>query len=155
MFPRRIFMAIINVYEEVKKIHPKYVVLIKSGTFYEALENDAYIINNLFGYVIKDKSYYVQTGFPKVILPKVVNTLEDKKISYLILDQSDNYDELEHTDYENLNKYDFYLEKGKRESKRQEKIEKYCKYLKNNVERKFMDKLLSDIGDLIDKSREI
>ena len=37
-------MAIINIYEEVKKIHPKYVVLIKAGTFYEALENDAYII---------------------------------------------------------------------------------------------------------------
>lgn len=148
-------MAMINIYEEVKKIHPKYVVLIKAGTFYEALENDAYIINNLFDYIIKDKSYYLQAGFPKVILPKVVNTLEDKKINYLILDKADNYDELERTNYEKLNRYDYYLEKGKREYKRLTKIKNYNEYLKNNVERKFMDKLLSDIGKIIDKSREI
>ena len=148
-------MAMINIYEEVKKIHPKYVVLIKSGTFYEALENDAYIINNLFDYVIKDKSRYLQAGFPKVILPKIINTLEDKKINYLILDKADNYDELEKVNYENLNKYDRYLEKGKREHKRLQKIKNYNEYLKNNIERKFMDKLLVDIGKLIDKSREI
>lgn len=148
-------MAIVNVYEEVKKVHPKYVVLIKTGTFYETLQDDAYIINNLFGYAIKDKSSYVQAGFPKVVLPKVENTLEDKKINYLVLDRADNYDELERTDYEKLNKYDHFLEKGKREYKRLEKIEKYNKYLKNNIERKFMDKLLSNIGGLIDKSREI
>ena len=124
-------MAIINVYEEVKKIHPKYVVLIKVGTFYEALENDAYIINNLFDYVIKNKSYYLQAGFPKVILPKIVSTLEEKKINYLILDKADNYDELEKINYEKLNKYDFYLEKGKREHKRLQKINKFNEYLKN------------------------
>ena len=148
-------MSMINVYNEIKKVHSNYVILIKSGTFYETLNNDAYIISNLLDYKIKDKTNYIQCGFPIIALTKIINKLEQKKISYIVLDSRDNYDELERYNFESLNKYEHYLEKGKREYKRKNKINEYTNYLIQNIERKFMDKLLNDIGEEIDKSREI
>ena len=47
------------------------------------------------------------------------------------------------------------MERKTKDEKNLIKINKFNEYLRNNVERRFMDKLLSDIGGLIDKSREI
>ncbi len=148
-------MSMLNVYNEIKKVHPDFVLLIKSGTFYEILENDAYVLSNISGYKIVDKTNYQLCGFPSNVLAKVTNKLEQKSINYIVLDSRDNYDELERCDYEKLNKYEHYLEKGKREVKRKNIIQEYNQYLEQNIERKFMDKLLKDIGKLIDKTREI
>lgn len=148
-------MSMLNMYNEIKTIHPNYVIIIKSGTFFETLNNDSYILSNICNYKIKDKTNYIECGFPKIVLPKVLSKLEQKKVNYIVLDSSDNYDELERYNHEDLNKYDYYLEKGKREYKRKLTIEEFNNYLIQNVERKFMDKLLSQIGELIDKSREI
>ena len=145
----------LNVYNEIKKVHPDFVLLIKSGTFYEILENDAYVLSNISGYKIVDKTNYQLCGFPSNVLAKVTNKLEQKSINYIVLDSRDNYDELERCDYKKLNKYEHYLEKGKREIKRKNIIQEYNQYLEQNIERKFMDKLLKDIGKLIDKTREI
>ena len=58
------------------------LVLIKNGTFYNAYNEDAYIISYLFNYKVnKDK----KCGFSNNSFNKVINTLEDKKINYEIV----------------------------------------------------------------------
>ena len=40
-------------YIKLKESYPKSVIMIKSGNFYECLNDDAIVMNNLFGYKIK------------------------------------------------------------------------------------------------------
>ncbi len=61
-------MSMLNVYNEIKKVHPDFVLLIKSGTFYEILENDAYVLSNISGYKIVNKTNYQLCGFPSNVL---------------------------------------------------------------------------------------
>ena len=43
-------MGIINIVENVKKIHPEYVVFVNIGKFYYTYGRDSYIISYLFNY---------------------------------------------------------------------------------------------------------
>ena len=52
----------------------------KSGLFYETFDDDAKILHYLFGYKIISG----RCAFPTNAITKVLNTLEDKKISYEI-----------------------------------------------------------------------
>lgn len=52
----------------------------KSGLFYETFDDDAKILHYLFGYKIISG----RCAFPTNAVTKVVNTLEDRKISYEI-----------------------------------------------------------------------
>lgn len=63
---------------------------------------DAYIISELFGYKVLDSK---KCGFPDTALNKVINKLEELKISYKIyfFDR----DSIE-KDYKKLNKYGYY-----------------------------------------------
>ena len=60
-----------------------FLILYKNkGKFFNAYEMDAYILNLLFDYKVIDKR---KSGFPENVLKKVINTLEEKKISYQII----------------------------------------------------------------------
>lgn len=65
-----------------------FLILYKNhGKFYQCRDMDAYIMNLLFGYkVLKDGL----CGFPDNSLSKVLNTLEDAKISYQIIEVDKN-----------------------------------------------------------------
>lgn len=79
------------------------IILRKTGGFYQVFDDDAYIISYLFSYkVINNKC-----GFPLSALCKVVNTLEDKKINYIIKNEEE-----EKKDYKRLNNYNKYLDKS-------------------------------------------
>ena len=49
-------MKLRDVYSECKEKYKEYVILIKCGNFYEALGDDAYLMNKIFGYKIKELS---------------------------------------------------------------------------------------------------
>lgn len=59
------------------------------GKFYNVYDDDAYIINLLFGYKVlrNDKGLIIsyKSGFPDNALNKVINKLEDNKISYKVI----------------------------------------------------------------------
>lgn len=54
------------------------VLLRQIGKFVNAFDEDALIINYLLDYKLSNG----KIGFPSIILPKVINVLEDNHISY-------------------------------------------------------------------------
>ena len=86
-------MSVLTIIKEVKELHPERVVLVKIGKFYNVYMKDAYIIGYLFGYKLRDMEKDIKSaGFPEVSLKRVLATLENKKIEYMILDRRNNYD---------------------------------------------------------------
>lgn len=97
-------------YRYLKREYSDYVVLIKSGSFYITYENDAIIFNKIFSY----QNINNKVGFPIRSIDKIMNSLNEKNISYII-DNNDNSDILEFkagkneylTYYEQAKKYEF------------------------------------------------
>ena len=56
-----------NQYYDLKVRYPDSLVLVKKGSFYTTFNDDAYILNYLFGYKIVNNE---KVGFPTVILLK-------------------------------------------------------------------------------------
>ena len=83
------------------------VEICKSGNFYHTFGNDAIIIHTLLGYrIVKEKG---GVGFPQGSLNKVINTLEENKISYRVFNKQEIVKE---QDFKNVNKYNEILKKG-------------------------------------------
>lgn len=80
------------------------IVIRRSGGFYSVYGDDCYILFYLLGYkIVGDR-----VGFPISAYNKVVNTLEDNKISY-----TDKYNN-KSNDYKRKNNYNKLLDLGKR-----------------------------------------
>ena len=119
--------------KNIKELLPEYVVLVKIGTFYEVYNNDSYIISYLFNYKIKtlidgDKN----CGFPTGALNKVLSTLENKSINYIVVDKKHNYEEETKMNFKRKNKYNELLTKSKEYIDRITRINKIRNYLLNN-----------------------
>jgi hypothetical protein len=110
----------------------KKIEIRKLGVFYNAFDDNAKILNYLFGYQIKDN----RCGFPLNALTKVINTLEEKKISYEVLGECNK-------DFKNLNAYNKYLEKA------QDKLDINNRL--NNMLRKLNDLDKDNLYVLLDK----
>lgn len=123
-------MGIINIVKNVKEVHKEYVVLVSVGNFYNCYGRDSYIISYLLGYKINilDNNIY-NSSFPKSAYNKVLSILEKNKINYIILDKRNNYDVEEEDNNKNLNKYNEFYEKAKKEIAKKMRIEKIYKYL--------------------------
>ena len=76
------------------------IELRKSGTFYNCFGDSATIIHYLMDYKIVSSKGGV--GFPETAYNKVINTLEDNKISYIVY-EDDNV--LLENDYKKQNNY--------------------------------------------------
>ena len=69
---------------DVKHDDNSFLIIYKNhGKFYQCKNIDAYIMNTLFGYKVLKGDV---SGFPDTSINKVVNILEDAKISYQIID---------------------------------------------------------------------
>lgn len=75
----------LKTYNEIKESYPKSVILIKSGSFFECLNDDAIVMNNIFGYKIKKLHKYIRVGFPISSLNKITSKLREKEINYIII----------------------------------------------------------------------
>ena len=77
-------MKLKEVYSEYKEKYKDYIILIKCGNFYEVLGENAYVVNRIFGYKIKELSNIKKAGFPILALNKVTSRLDKLKINYII-----------------------------------------------------------------------
>ena len=81
-------MKLIDAYNNYKIKYKEYVVLLKSGIFYECFNDDISIMYSLFSYKIKNNGSNYVVGFPSSSLTKVLNTLEKNKINYIIIEDN-------------------------------------------------------------------
>ena len=143
-------MSVLTIIKEVKEIHPEVVVLVKIGKFYNVYLKDAYIISYLFGYKLRDMEKDVKSaGFPEVSLKRVIATLENKKIDYMILDRRNNYDADEKFENGNLNKYNEIYNKAKKHFNILARIENISNYLHNNMNKKETINILKRMEQII------
>lgn len=73
-------------YELYKLTYKEYLVLLKSGNFFIALNNDAIVMNNVFKYKIIRSKNFIKSGFPLGSLDKVIDRLKIENINYVLID---------------------------------------------------------------------
>ena len=145
-------MGVINIVENVKKIHKLYVILIRIGNFYNCYGRDVYVISYLLGYkIILLNSNIYTCSFPKSAINKVLSILENNKINYIILDKRNNYDVENKINFKNLNKYEEIYIKAKAKIATRMRIEKIYKYLLSCQN----EKLIYEIENIINERRKI
>lgn len=126
-------------YMDIKNNNIDSIVMIKVGTFYHIYDKDMIIINYLFKYkIINDK-----VGFSISNLNKVINKLKKLEINYYI-------DDTIFYKFDN-NKYQEIYEKSKTYYELSLEIENIYNYLMNNIERKYMKRLIPKIWEVIDE----
>ena len=118
------------------------VLLRQIGKFVNAFDEDALIVNYLLDYKLSNG----KIGFPSIILPKVINVLEDNHISYEIKGT------LNDTvmNYKNRNKYNYVLEKAILKKKTNDRIYSINDKLPNLNEKK-LDQIISFIEEIINE----
>ena len=85
-------MKLIDTYYKYKFKYKEYVVLLKSGIFYECFNDDISIMYSLFHYKIKNNSNNYVVGFPSNSLSKICKVLEDNNINYIVVDKDNMID---------------------------------------------------------------
>ena len=76
------------------------IIFRKAGNFYSVFDDDAFILNSLFHYKIKDG----RVGFPINSIDKVTNKLKELHIDFRLDNVNTHFDD---------NKYDYYLIESK------------------------------------------
>lgn len=128
-------MGITNIIRTMKEVHPTKILLVKVGKFFQAYGKDSYIVSFLFNYQLKRVEMNVNmVGFPEVALNKVLKTLEDKNIDYMILDKSANYEVRDEQDFRDKNNYIDTYNKAHRYISRKTRVDVIYEYLLNNLE---------------------
>ena len=126
-------------YYKYKINYKDYIVIIKCGSFYETLGNDALIINKLFGYKVKKLSNTFKAGFPCSNIDKITNMLDNKKINYIVVDENSSRKRTIKN-----NKYIEYIFDLNKLELNSIRIDRIYTYLKDMV-------LSDDISSLLDK----
>lgn len=117
-----------------------YILLRKSGDFYHVFDNDALIIKYLFNYkVVKN-----QAGFPLNSFNKVINTLEEKSINYVVMDGSDENNK----SFRNRNKYKKILQLAINHDKTVQKIDTLMAKLES-LSYQQLEEVVEVVNDLV------
>lgn len=138
-------MKLIDAYDNYKIKYKEYVVLLKSGIFYECFNDDISIMYSLFSYKIKNNGNNYVVGFPSSSLTKVLNTLEKNKINYIIIDDNSVVDKYK----TNKNRYLEYIVDINKLMYISMKIELIYKKLQENILNNNIEKILIEIENLI------
>ena len=111
----------------------KYLVIRKNkGKFCTVYGDDANIISMFFGYKILEGG---KVGFPESVLNKIINTLEDKKKSYMVKDPLVK-------DFKKLNNYTKYRDIAISKLDYISKVDKLINKIKNMDKKEFNDFLV-------------
>lgn len=125
-------------YYKYKLDYRDYIVLIKCGSFYKCIDNDAFIMNRLFNYKLKPSSKTFKVGFPINSLINIINILNSNNINYIVVDN----EITQIKEFENNNYLDYKFD-DKKIYFNLLKSEQIYKYLVNNViEKDFTKKIL-------------
>ena len=98
-------MKTIDKYLKFKEMYKDHVVMIKSGNFYYTFGDDTYILNDLFGYQIREN----KIGFPLNAKAKVKSILNRHNIN--LIEVIDDYAYI--LDSKNANAYQEKLKQAK------------------------------------------
>lgn len=116
-----------------------FLCIRKVGLFYNTFDEDAEILNYLLNYKIING----RCGFPINGYNKVINTLEDFKINFKVIDV-----EKKIKDFKDLNKYDYYLAKSKKKIALDAIINKILTKIEK-MDEESLYKILKYIEDLV------
>ena len=135
-------------YYKYKTNYNEFIIIIKSGNFYEVIDKDALIVNKLFGYKISKLSDTIKCGFPITSIEKVVNILNEQYINYIII-ENNNITINKSFDKNSYNKFDLDINNIKYNFFR---INKITKCLNDNVFNN-INTLLDSIEGIINERR--
>ena len=107
-------MSVINMVENIKKVHPSVIIFYEIGTFYYTYGKDAYIISYMFDYKLRkvNNNNLYSSAFPKKYISKIKSKIEKYKIDYILIDVRNNYEVFEKNENGNLNNYNEIYEKA-------------------------------------------
>ena len=149
-------MSVAVIIKTVKQVHSDYLVLVRTGGFLHAYGKDSYILSYLFGYKIKQlEENFATCGFPENTLNKVMATLENKKINYMILDRKNNYETDCKENYKNLNNYQKVYEKAHNYVNLQRRITNICEELQKRINDDNFKEVLQSMEEKIYEGRKI
>lgn len=150
-------MGVVNIIAKIKQIHPEFITLVEIGNFYYVYGKDAYILSYLFQYKLnKTKEEKISScAFPKKSYPKVIATLENKKMNYLILDRRNNYDIEEKSDHKNLNTYSKYFQKANTYVNVKFRMDRIYQYILENYEKENIKQKLKEMESIINETGKI
>lgn len=117
------------------------ITLYKIGKFYNTYNDSAIILNYLFGYKILIDN---KVGFPETALNKVINTLEDKKINYQIIDKDDRND---HRKYGNFNNYNKVLKQALKYKDIKQRVDRIEDLINKIEDISILEKIIEVIED--------
>lgn len=117
----------------------KTLQLYKIGNFYNIYGDDAIILNYLFGYKILIDG---KVGFPESALIKVINTIEDKKIDYQIINKDGN-DVIKK--YGNFNSYNKILKQALEYRNIKSRVERIQELINNVNDITILEKIIGVI----------
>lgn len=76
-----------KLYESLKSLNDKSIVIIKNGIFYYTYNDDAIVLWHLFDYKIRDDN---ELGFGSNSYIKVLDNLRSKNLNYIVYDSLSN-----------------------------------------------------------------
>lgn len=136
----------------IKEIHPKSVILVKAGKFYHAYGKDSYILAYLFHYKIRNSDNNCATcGFPENAIYKIQSNLENRKINYLCVLSSHNYEIMEEMNYKNNNQYDLVFLKANQYMKLKKKADTVYDKLLQNLKNQKINEKINQIEEILNE----
>lgn len=133
-------------YLNYKEMYNDYLILIKNGNFYLALNNDAIVMNTLFNYKIKESTNLIKVGFPTTSLNKIMSRLDTLSINYLVVDN-----EIVNKRKFKNNSYAKYYKKVDNYEILISRINKIYDVLRKNLDKKNIKAILEEIEDILCK----
>lgn len=77
-----------NKYDLYKIEFKNFIILFKCGNFYISINDDAFIMHNIFNHKIINTGKFFKTGFPISSLNKIQIELTTKHINHIIIDNN-------------------------------------------------------------------
>lgn len=149
-------MGMVEMAKRLKDVHPNFLILYKSGTFYKTFGKDAYILGAMFDYNIHIVNQNIPTcGFPMSAEKRIRAKLEENKINYKIIDPRNEYSVDVSEDYKNLNEYDNELKKDFTLIKYKKVINRITEELTMNMNKPDFKDKIRKIEDILDETGKI
>lgn len=105
--------------------------------------------------LLKEQKMSLLVVSQKKCFGKVVSTLEEKKINYLIIEPRNNYDVDEKSDNRNLNTYQKEFTKAYSIEKQKNKINKIKERLELYIEKEDFKEIIKKVEEILDENGEI
>lgn len=143
-------MGISNIVRTMKDAHPNKILLLKVGKFFQTYGKDAYIISFLFNYQIKKvETNTNMVGFPEVAQNKVIKTLEDNKIDYMLIDRATSYEVFDECSFNSENKYAEFYSKAHKYISKKNRIDAIYEHLLNNINDELAKEKIQKIEEIL------